>query len=65
MKNNHKIAKVYKKISIKEQVNDFIFWQARSYEERLSTVEQIRQEYHGWKDDTEQRLQRVYRIIKQ
>ena len=27
-------------------------------------VEQIRREYHGWDDETEPRLQRVYRVLK-
>jgi hypothetical protein len=49
---------------IKEQGNDFIFWQARPYEERLAVVEEIRTEYNTWKYGTEQRFQRIYRILK-
>lgn len=31
---------------------------------RIGIVEQIRREYHGWTDETEPRLQRVYRVLK-
>jgi hypothetical protein len=53
-----------RKVKIKEQGNDFLFWQSQSCEIRLETLEQIRQEYNQWKYDTEQGFQRVYRIIK-
>jgi hypothetical protein len=53
-----------RKGKIKEQGNDFEFWQTQPYEIRLLTVEQIRQEYNTWKYGSEQRFQRVYRIIK-
>lgn len=53
-----------RKGKIKQQGNDFIFWQSQPYELRLATIEQIRIEYNTWKYGTEQRLQRVYRIIK-
>jgi len=64
MENMRKIAKVCRKVSIKNQPSDFAYWQSRSYEERLACLEEIRQEYHGWKNITEQRLQRVYTIVK-
>ena len=47
----------------KEQKSDFAYWQTQSYETRLATLEQIRQEYHQWKNNSaESRLQRVYTI---
>jgi hypothetical protein len=49
---------------LKEQGNDFLFWQTQPYERRLATVEQIRQEYNLWKYGSEQRFQRVYKILK-
>lgn len=49
---------------IKEQGNDFLFWQTQSYESRLSAIEEIRNEYNSWKYGSEQGFQRVYRIIK-
>ena len=58
------ITKVVRKYKINEQPNDFSFWQSRSYEERLDTLEQIRKEYNSWRYSAEQRFQRVYRIVK-
>ncbi|MDM8525221.1 hypothetical protein QUF80_17760 [Desulfococcaceae bacterium HSG8] len=64
MENIRKIAKVCRKVSIKNQPSDFAYWQSKSYEERLACLEEIRQEHNGWKDDTEQRLQRIYTVVK-
>jgi hypothetical protein len=64
MGNRHEIAKVYRKVSLKNQPSDFAYWQSKSYEERLAALEEIRQEYHGWENSPEQRLQRVYTIVK-
>ena len=51
-----------RKVKLKEQGNDFAFWQTQSPEKRLETLEQIRNEYHN--DANSPRFQRVYRIIK-
>ncbi len=64
MQNKRGIAMVCKKVSMKKQPTDFAYWQTRSYEARLAALEEIRREYHGWDDESEQRLERVYRIIK-
>jgi hypothetical protein len=53
-----------RKGKIKQQGNDFAFWQSMPFLFRLTTIEQIRQEYNTWKYGTEQGFQRVYRIIK-
>jgi len=58
------IIKVIKKIKFNEQPNDFVYWQSRSYEERLEALEQIRKEYNSWRYNAEQGFQRVYRIVK-
>jgi hypothetical protein len=58
------ISKVIKKYKFDEQSNDFLFWQSRSYEERLKALEQIRKEYNSWRYNAEQGFQRVYRIVK-
>ena len=55
---------IVRKGNIKEQGNDFIFWQSVPFLKRLETIEQIRQEYNNWKYGTEQGFQRIYRIIK-
>ena len=54
------------KVKLREQKNDFAYWQTQPYQARLQALEQIRQEYHQWKDNSaESRLQRVYTIVKQ
>jgi len=58
------MKKVVKKYKLNEQPNDFPFWQSKTYEERLGALEQIRKEYNLWRYNAEQRLQRVYRIVK-
>ncbi len=60
-----RISKVVKKYDINNQPTDFSYWQSKSYQERLAALEQIRSEYNSWRYNAEQRLQRVYRIIKQ
>jgi hypothetical protein len=55
---------VIRKGKIKEQGNDFLYWQSQPYEVRLAVIEQIRQEYNSWKYGIEQGFQRVYRIVK-
>lgn len=58
------IAKIYTKVHIRKQGSDFAYWQTQSYQIRLATLEQIRQEYHRWKYGAEPRFQRVYTIVK-
>ncbi len=58
------ISKVIKKYKIDEQPNDFLYWQSKSYEERLEALEQIRKEYNLWRYNAEQGLQRIFRIVK-
>jgi hypothetical protein len=58
------ISKVIKKYQLNEQPNNFVYWQSRSYEERLEALEQIRKDYNSWRYNAEQGLQRVYRIVK-
>ena len=44
---------------------DFAYWQTRTFEERLSALESIREEYIKWAYDIQPGFQRVYRIVKQ
>jgi hypothetical protein len=62
---------VYKKSSLYQQGNDFIFWQAQPYEARIAALEEIRREVQAWEQssqkhvaDVQSGFQRVYRIIK-
>ena len=67
---SHTIARVVTKKLLRQQGNDFSYWQTQSYATRIATLEEIRLEYHTWKNDPQETtdaqpgLQRVYRIIK-
>ena len=43
------ISKVVKKYNINNQPTDFSYWQAKSYQERIAALEQIRLEYNSWR----------------
>ena len=58
---NNKIARVVKK---GEEPDDVSYWLSRPATERLLAVEQIREEYNIWKYGTQQRFQRVCKVIK-
>ena len=58
------IQKVYTKVGLREQKNDFAYWQTQPYQVRIATLEQIRREFHQWRYGAEPRLERVYSIAK-
>lgn len=58
------IAPVVTKINLYEKKNDADYWSAQPPVTRIAALEEIRREYHGWKEDAERRLQRVYKIVK-
>jgi hypothetical protein len=63
MDNSIKRQVFCRKINLKEQKNDFSYWQTQSYQARLKALEEIRHSYHQWKyKNAESRLQRVYTI---
>lgn len=47
-----------------EEPSDVIYWLSRPVIERILNLEEICQEYNLWRYDSQQRLQRVYRIVK-
>jgi len=55
------IVRIYKK---GEEPSELIYWLAQAPIDRIIALETIRKEYNQWKYGSEQRLQRVYRIIK-
>jgi len=59
------LVKIVRKHKVGEQPKESLFWQDKSYQERLAALEEIRGEYNLWRYNAEQRFQRVYRIIKQ
>ncbi len=60
---NRKIAPVVRKRGLYEPDTDVVYWRGQSYQARISALEEIRQEYHHWKNDVQPGLQRVYRIV--
>jgi hypothetical protein len=68
---NRKIASVVTIKSLKQQGNDFAYWQSQPYQERLRVLEEIRSDYLRWRlftkkepDDFQPGFQRVYHIVK-
>ncbi len=59
------LGKKVSKYKLGEQPKESVYWQNRSYQERLAALEEIRTEYNSWRYNAEQRFQRVYHIIKQ
>jgi hypothetical protein len=49
--------------TVKDQQNDFAYWQTRSDAERIAAIEILRQHYFSLNKDAQPRLQRVCRII--
>jgi hypothetical protein len=66
MKNSqtNSIAKVVTKVKLGSEQKAAEYWRTQSYQARLAALEQIRQEYHHWKNDVQPGLQRVYSIVK-
>ena len=60
-----RIAPVVVKGKIGEEPSDVVYWRSRSIEERLESLYELRRDFHGWPDGTGERLQRVFRIIRQ
>ncbi len=56
-----RVARIYQMGS---EPKDRQAYLALSEEDRIGIVEDIRREYHGWTDETQPRLQRVYRVLK-
>ena len=54
-----------RKLKLKEENNDYLFWTNQPVEARLAALESIREEYNSWKFHDQRRFQRVYRVIEQ
>lgn len=62
---SHMNKTAFRNVKLKDQGNDFEFWQTKSYDERLSVLEELRKDFHGSKNGIQQRLQKdVYRVFK-
>jgi Arc/MetJ family transcription regulator len=58
------IAKVIKKVPLRESSSDYDYWQSRSVNERIDALEMLRQQYIGFSQNAHQGIQRVVRITK-
>jgi hypothetical protein len=58
------IAKVATKVRQGSEKKVAEYWRNQPYQARLAALEQIRQEYHHWKNDAQPGFQRVFTIIK-
>lgn len=45
--------------------NDFEYWKAKSPQERIDSIEILRLQYIQLQKNVQQRLQRVYTVVKQ
>ncbi|MEO0535653.1 MAG: hypothetical protein AAF215_17495 [Cyanobacteria bacterium P01_A01_bin.123] len=52
------------KMSMRSRKTDAAYWRTLPYEERLAALEQIRQDFIGWKYSAQPRFQRVYTVTK-
>ena len=55
---------IIKILNLKDQKNDFAFWQKQPYQKRLQTLEDIRQDFITWKYCSQPGFQRVLNIIE-
>ena len=62
MKRRRMIQPVVTISRIGEEPSDTAYWRQQTPQARLAAVEEIRREYHGWKQGAEPRLQRVIRF---
>lgn len=53
------------KTKLKNLKSDFEYWQKQPISSRLAALQEIREEYIGWKYDNRQEFQRIYTVIKQ
>ena len=58
------IVKTIRKINKSEEQSDYSFWKIQSYEARLEALEKIREEFNSLKYGSQQRFQRIYKVIK-
>ena len=58
------MEKVVHIVRTDERRSDMAYWKTQAPEQRLATLEAIRQEYIAWKYGHQPGFQRVYRIVK-
>ncbi len=61
---NRSIACVVRIRHLDDPDDDVEYWRSRPPEERIAALEEIRSQYHRWMGNADQRLQRVFSIVK-
>ena len=64
MQSNRQIAKVAVKVKLGEKKTDATYWRAQPIAARLAALEEIRREYHGWKEGEEPQMEKVVKIVR-
>lgn len=60
------MGKEVKKLSLKEaELYDIEYWKSKSPQDKLDTLQILRELYYDFKNESRKRFQRIYRIIKQ
>lgn len=60
------MEKVVKKLTFDEaEKEDIEYWKSKTPEEKLEVVQNLREIYYKFKNESRKGFQRVYRIIKQ
>ena len=59
------MEKVVKIMHLKDKQSDYVFWQIRSYKDRLEAIELLRSQCIKFDKNVQPRLQRVCRVINQ
>ena len=60
------MGKAVRKVSLEEaELSDIEYWKSKTPEEKLDTLQYLRELYYTLKNESRKGFQRVYRIIKQ
>ena len=59
------MEKVLRITSLKDKKSDFIFWNGKSFSERLEAIEFLRNQYFSLNNHVQQEFQRVCRVVNQ
>lgn len=57
------MERVIRIVNLKDVQSDYLFWQTKSFQERLEAIELLRAQYIKFRKDVQPRLQRVCRIV--
>lgn len=57
------MERVLRIVNLKDVQSDYLFWQTKSFQERLEAIELLRAQYIKFRKDVQPRLQRVCRIV--